>query len=91
MYKKSSRNLIIQSQVISLCNKGDLIVTDPYSADVMCNNCGMVISEKFQVINRPERPAFNTQEMNAKSRTGILTSFAMSFDKCKFITISIED
>jgi len=32
----------------------------------------MVISDKFQVITRLERPAFNTQEMNAKSRTGIL-------------------
>jgi hypothetical protein len=83
--------LIIQAPVISLCNRSDLIVTDPYSTEVICSNCCMVISDKFQVIIRLERPAFNTQEMNAKSRTGILTSFAMSFGKCKYITISIED
>jgi hypothetical protein len=70
--------LIIQAPVISLCNKSDLIVTDPYSTEVICSNCCMVISDI-------------SQEMNAKSRTGILTSFVMSFGKCKFITISIED
>ena len=83
--------MIIQAPVMSLCNKSDLIVTDRYSTEVMCSNCYMVISYKFQVINRPEGPAFNTQGMNAKIRTDIVASFIMSSDKCKFITISIED
>jgi hypothetical protein len=50
----------------------------------------MVNSDKFHVINRPERPVFNIQEMNAKSRTGILTSFGMSSDKMQ-IHNYIED
>ena len=57
--------LIIQ-QVCTICKRNDRVVTDPESGEVICSNCGMVVSDKIQDINRPERRAFlsSEQEMN---------------------------
>lgn len=58
----------------SICNKSQTI-TDLESGELICSNCGLVISDKIQEI-RPEWRAFNTEELNDRSRTGIPTSLA---------------
>ena len=62
--------------ICSICNGSDKIVTDPESGEVICGNCGIVISDKIQDINRPERRAFSVEEANYRSRTGSPTSLA---------------
>ena len=51
-------------------------MTDPESGEFICGNCGVVISDKMQDINRPERRAFSVEEANDRSRTGAPTSLA---------------
>lgn len=58
----------------SICNKSQTI-TDLESGELICSNCGLVISDKIQEM-RPEWRAFNTEEVNDRSRTGIPTSLA---------------
>jgi len=71
--------LIIQ-QVCAICKRNDRVVTDPESGEVICSNCGMVVSDKIHDINRPERRAFlSSEEMNNSNtnvRTGAPTSLA---------------
>lgn len=59
-----------------MCNRSDRIITDLESGEVICSNCGMVISDKVQDINRPERRAFSPEELNNSRRTGSPTSLA---------------
>jgi transcription initiation factor TFIIB len=58
----------------SMCNKSQTI-TDLESGEIICSNCGLVISDKIQEM-RPEWRAFNTEEVNDRSRTGVPTSLA---------------
>jgi transcription initiation factor TFIIIB Brf1 subunit/transcription initiation factor TFIIB len=62
-----------------MCKRSDSIVTDAESGEVICSNCGMVISDKIQDIIHSERPAFSSEEMSnerSRSRTGSPTSLA---------------
>ena len=61
------------SLICLICNKAKAI-SDPESGEVICSNCGMVISDKLQESNRPEWRSFNTEEVNNRSRTGAPTS-----------------
>ena len=66
------------SIVCSMCGAGSSnsqMVTDPESGEIICSNCGMVISDKIQE-TRQEWRTFNTQELNDRSRTGMPTSLA---------------
>src|ERR671930_143033 len=66
------------STVCSMCGAGSSnsqMVTDPESGEIICSNCGMVISDKIQE-TRQEWRTFNTQELNDRSRTGMPTSLA---------------
>ena len=61
----------------SICNKDSkTIIADPESGEIICSNCGMVISDKLQESNRPEWRSFNTEQVNNRSRTGAPTSLA---------------
>src|SRR5919108_5768472 len=52
------------------------IITDPESGELICSNCGLVLSsEKAQEIGHEWR-SFNTEESNDRIRTGIPTSLA---------------
>jgi transcription initiation factor TFIIB len=68
--------LRVKSSTITcpMCNRSQTI-TDLESGEVICTNCGLVISDKIQEM-RPEWRAFNTEEVNDRSRTGIPTSLA---------------
>jgi transcription initiation factor TFIIB len=58
----------------SMCKSGKT-VTDPESGELICRNCGLVISDKAQE-SRPEWRAFTAEEANDRSRTGIPSSLA---------------
>jgi len=58
----------------SMC-KSDQTVTDPESGEIICGNCGLVLSDKVQE-SRPEWRAFTTEEANDRSRTGVPASLA---------------
>jgi transcription initiation factor TFIIB len=53
----------------SICERNDKLVTDPESGEVICSNCGMVLSDKVEDISRPE-------EFNNKRPRGAPTSLA---------------
>jgi transcription initiation factor TFIIB len=57
----------------SVC-KSAKVITDPEYGEVICSNCGVVISDKLEEINRPERSTYNMTEDT--SRTGAPTSIA---------------
>ena len=67
----------MQSSIIcSLCSSQDQMVTDPESGEIICSNCGHVISEKA-LETQAEWRAFATDEVNnSRSRTGMPTSLA---------------
>jgi transcription initiation factor TFIIB len=58
------------------CNTDSRSVTDLESGEIICSNCGIVISDKIQDITRPEWRAFSAEEVNDKRRTGLVTSVA---------------
>ena len=57
-----------------MCKKTET-VTDPESGEIICSNCGLVISDKV-LESRPEWRAFSSEESNDRSRTGIPSSLA---------------
>ena len=59
-----------------MCVKGKSIITDFEAGELICSDCGMVISDNIQENNRPERHAFNIMELNDRSRTGAPTTLA---------------
>ena len=72
-------NTITTTTVCSMCKRSDSIVTDPGSGEVICSNCGMVISDKIQDINHSERCTFSSEVMSSNKgnrRTGSPTSLA---------------
>ena len=59
-----------------MCVKGKSIITDLETGELICSDCGMVISDNIQENNRLERRAFNIMELNDRSRTGAPTTLA---------------
>ncbi|HZD35091.1 MAG TPA: TFIIB-type zinc ribbon-containing protein [Nitrososphaeraceae archaeon] len=53
------------------------IITDSESGEVVCSNCGIVITEKSENISNPEWRAFTAEEQNKRARTGAPTSLAI--------------
>lgn len=64
----------MKTSLITSC-RHDLAVTDPESGEIICQNCGLVISDKIQE-TRPEWRAFTFQEVDDRARTGIPSSLA---------------
>jgi transcription initiation factor TFIIB len=62
--------------VCSTCKRSDMIVTDTESGEIICSNCGMVISDKTQDMTRPERRVFSPEEANDRIRSGSPASLA---------------
>ena len=57
-----------------ICKSGRT-VTDPESGEIICRNCGIVISDRINE-SRPEWRAFSAEEFNDRSRAGIPSSLA---------------
>ena len=71
------KSITANSTSCSVCHNGySNIITDSESGEVICVNCGMVITEKSEDITNPEWRAFTTEEQNKKVRTGAPTSLA---------------
>ena len=66
--------------VCSTCKRSGMIVTDTESGEIICSNCGMVISDKTQDMSRSERRAFSPEEANDRIRSGSPASLAR-YDK----------
>ena len=61
----------------SICNSSDKIVTDPESGEIICGNCGMVISDKVEDTSHLERQIFRGGQIDdTRARTGAPTSLA---------------
>src|SRR5215213_489526 len=65
----------MQSAILCSICKSNQTVTDPESGDIICRNCGLVLSDRAQE-SRPEWRAFTSEEVNDRSRTGIPRSLA---------------
>jgi transcription initiation factor TFIIB len=63
------------SIVCSICEKDELVITDPESGEIICSRCGQVVLERIQE-ERLEWRAFNLEGTNQISRTGMPTSLA---------------
>src|SRR2546426_489509 len=59
-----------------VCRNGRRIVTDSESCEIICSNCGIVISDNALDIARSEWCATGDEEINDKLRAGIHTSLA---------------
>jgi len=62
----------------SICKRSDKIVTDPESGEIICSNCGMVLSDKAEDATHLERRVFSREEQidDTRARTGAPTSLA---------------
>ncbi|MFL6396817.1 MAG: transcription initiation factor IIB family protein, partial [Nitrososphaeraceae archaeon] len=61
----------------SICKRSDRIVTDPESGEIICSNCGMVISDKVEDTSHLERHVFTGGRIDeTRARTGAPTSLA---------------
>jgi len=61
----------------SICKRTDKIVTDPESGEIICSNCGMVISDKVEDTGHSERHIFTGEQIDeTRARTGAPTSLA---------------
>ena len=66
----------------SICNtkgvKSAIVVTDPESGEIICSNCGIVITQNTEDNTRPEWRYFGSEGggENNRNRTGMPTSLA---------------
>src|SRR5919198_3049620 len=65
------------SSTCPICKDHRMIITDTNSGETICSKCGMIVSDKIQNLNQPERRAFSNAEYENRSRTGIPTSLAI--------------
>jgi transcription initiation factor TFIIB len=61
----------------STCNKDNMAVTDPEYGEIVCSNCGTVISEKLEDTSHQERRASTFEEADRRARTGTPFSLAL--------------
>ena len=66
----------MQISLMCFICKTNRAVTDPESGEVICGNCGTVISDRIQDTDRPEWRAYSTEQEKDRSRTGIPISLA---------------
>jgi transcription initiation factor TFIIB len=64
----------------SICKQNEKIVTDPESGEIICSNCGMVLSDKVEDTSHSERRVFTGEGGGqidyTRARTGAPTSLA---------------
>jgi transcription initiation factor TFIIB len=68
---------IVPPIVCYLCLKDENVITDVESGEVICGNCGTVITDKAQDTTSLERRTFRVEEKDNKARTGAPTSLAV--------------
>lgn len=60
----------------SMCGRMQTAITDAESAEVVCNNCGMVVSDKTTVDSQKDWRALSTEEMESRVRGGTPSSLS---------------
>ncbi len=60
----------------SICNKANTTITDPNSGEIICSNCGMVISDKIEDTIHSERRMYTFEDADRNARTGAPSSLA---------------
>ena len=60
-----------------ICIKNHVLITDNESGELICSNCGMVISERTTDNTHEESRAFTLEELNNRERTGPPRSLAV--------------
>ena len=62
----------------SICDRSDKVITDTESGEIICGNCGMVISDKVEDASHVEQHMFTQggQLDETTARTGAPTSLA---------------
>jgi transcription initiation factor TFIIB len=66
----------MQTPFMCLICKNNRIVTDSESGEVICSNCGTVISDRNQEISKPEWRFYSAEQEKDRSRTGIPITLA---------------
>jgi len=74
--RQSNKRIMKTSIACPVCRNGRRIVTDSESCEIICSNCGIVISDNALDIARSEWYATGDEEINDKLRAGIHTSLA---------------
>ena len=74
--RQSNKRIMKTSIACPVCRNGRRIVTDSESCEIICSNCGIVISDNALDIARSEWCATGDEEINDKLRAGIHTSLA---------------
>ena len=63
---------------MSYMQGSDKIITDLESDEIICSNCGMVLSDKVEDTSHSERPVFSGGQIDdTRARTGAPTSLAI--------------
>ena len=77
-YKTKNKDYSSTNPLIQRCSNcgSNRIITDIESGEIICSNCGQVISNNNIEDNRPESRVFSSEGQTNKSRTGIPTSLA---------------
>src|SRR5215210_9355461 len=73
MVKKEDQDSVLKC---SICNIENTTITDPDSGEIICSNCGMVISNKIDDTIHQERRASTLEEADKRARTGVPSSLA---------------
>lgn len=73
MIEKEDQNSVSRC---SICNQENMAITDPNSGEIICSNCGVVISDKIEDTIHPERRMFTFEGANRNARTGAPPSLA---------------
>jgi transcription initiation factor TFIIB len=60
----------------SICNEANTTITDPNSGEIICSNCGMVISDEIEDAIHPERRMYTFEDGEKNVRTGAPSSLA---------------
>jgi len=61
------------NEVCLICRS---VITDSDSGEILCNKCGIVISDKIQENREESHIFFNTEQAKDRRRTGMPTSLA---------------
>ena len=71
--RQSNKRIMKTSIACPVCRNGRRIITDSESCEIICSNCGIVISDNALDIALSEWSTTDDEEINDKLRTGIGT------------------
>jgi transcription initiation factor TFIIB len=64
------------SRICTNCSSYQTAITDPESGEIICSNCGMIISDKIEDTIHPERRMHTFEDVDKRARTGAPSSLA---------------